>query len=456
MRRIALTCLLTALLLAACDRFAPAATPTAPAATPTAPQPGSPTATHTLPPATPRPFTATATRFATLAAPASDTPTPTPYVPSATALPSATSDGCSARHTVQAGERLYRIGLQYGVAWQEIARVNNIGDPALIYPGQVLCIPAGGGAPATLVPPTTAPPAASVTATAPPPPTTATGSAGAATILSFAAYPPSTSPGATITLAWTTSGGATALLVEPICCANNGGNLSREVPVNGSAKVSTSSAVERDTLVYSLFLTGADGSSASQSVQVPLTCPDTYFFNAPAGLLPCPAGPPVSTAASEQVFEHGRMIWLGGTNTILVLFGDGLPPNGPGLPPSGYASFPDTWTQAEPESDPALTPPAGLFQPVRGFGKVWRGELVPGQTVRDALGWALAPEQPYTGMYQRPWKTCLMAATDGTVTSCSGPGPILYLTNAEGRLIRVAEFGALERHSIAQWAFWSP
>ena len=34
------------------------------------------------------------------------------------------------------------------------------------------------------------------------------------------------------------------------------------------------------------------------------------------------------------------------------------------------------------------TPPAGLVEPVRGFGKVWREN----PAVRQALGWATAPE----------------------------------------------------------------
>jgi hypothetical protein len=52
------------------------------------------------------------------------------------------------------------------------------------------------------------------------------------------------------------------------------------------------------------------------------------------------------------------------------------------------------------ESDPSIVPPEGYYQPVRGFGKLWREEL------RSALGWALAPERSYTAQYQEadvPW-----------------------------------------------------
>lgn len=45
-------------------------------------------------------------------------------------------------HIVRAGENLFRIGLRYGVPYQDIARVNNIGTDYTIYVGQELIIPA--------------------------------------------------------------------------------------------------------------------------------------------------------------------------------------------------------------------------------------------------------------------------------------------------------------------------
>ncbi len=50
-------------------------------------------------------------------------------------------------HTVQPGENLYRIGLQYGVSWVALARYNNIYNPNYIYAGQVLQIPGGSTPP---------------------------------------------------------------------------------------------------------------------------------------------------------------------------------------------------------------------------------------------------------------------------------------------------------------------
>lgn len=44
-------------------------------------------------------------------------------------------------HTVQPGETLYLISLQYGVAWPTIAEANGLESPYVIYAGQVLVIP---------------------------------------------------------------------------------------------------------------------------------------------------------------------------------------------------------------------------------------------------------------------------------------------------------------------------
>ncbi len=47
-------------------------------------------------------------------------------------------------HTVKAGETLYLISLQYGVAWPTIAAANKLESPYVIYAGQTLIIPGGG------------------------------------------------------------------------------------------------------------------------------------------------------------------------------------------------------------------------------------------------------------------------------------------------------------------------
>ncbi|MBC7087804.1 MAG: 5'-nucleotidase C-terminal domain-containing protein [Tissierellales bacterium] len=46
------------------------------------------------------------------------------------------------KHIVQRGENLYRIGLRYNVPWQRLAEYNKLKNPNLIYPGQIILIPA--------------------------------------------------------------------------------------------------------------------------------------------------------------------------------------------------------------------------------------------------------------------------------------------------------------------------
>jgi LysM repeat protein len=50
-------------------------------------------------------------------------------------------------YIVRAGENLYRIGLKYGIPWEEIARKNNILNETRLLAGQVLKIPTARGGP---------------------------------------------------------------------------------------------------------------------------------------------------------------------------------------------------------------------------------------------------------------------------------------------------------------------
>jgi uncharacterized protein with LGFP repeats len=55
----------------------------------------------------------------------------------------------------------------------------------------------------------------------------------------------------------------------------------------------------------------------------------------------------------------------------------------------------DTWREGDPEPA-AEGVPNGLYQPVRGFGRVW----YEGQGVRGALGWATAEEAGFEAVIQ--------------------------------------------------------
>lgn len=93
-----------------------------------------------------------------------------------------------------------------------------------------------------------------------------------------------------------------------------------------------------------------------------------------------------------QPFEHGSMLFIDRTSytheqLIYVFFDDGT-----------FQQFDNSWKEGDPVSG-GLTPPKGLYEPIRGFGKVWREGT--GARVRERLGWATAPEKGGDGAYQR-------------------------------------------------------
>ena len=94
---------------------------------------------------------------------------------------------------------------------------------------------------------------------------------------------------------------------------------------------------------------------------------------------------PTSSTAALQRFDNGVMIWAQETGRIYAVLHDGR-----------WFSFEDTCSEGEAEFDPAFSPPEGRQQPMRGFGKLWREQ----PDLRDAIGWALAKEEPATATRQ--------------------------------------------------------
>ena len=232
-------------------------------------------------------------------------------------------------------------------------------------------------------------------------------------ITEFSAAPAEIAPGGSVTLSW-------QAIAEwaTIYLADERGRLTEpsfEVPISGTLVVTTSPTL-RDRADFFLFAgRGNVYEQATASVLIP--CPDGWFFaDPPAG---CPLAPHFPTMVAQR-FEHGLLLWLERTgderpfNEIIALYDDGPLPR--------WQTMVDDWTEGEPESDPDIVPPDGLFQPVRGFGKIWRQRT----GVRDRLGWATGEEFSLEdGGYQ-----CSSAA----YASCyvSGPEGVVYVLYPNG------------------------
>ncbi|MCB0037821.1 MAG: LysM peptidoglycan-binding domain-containing protein, partial [Anaerolineales bacterium] len=158
------------------------------------------------------------------------------------------------------------------------------------------------------------------------------------------------------------------------------------------------------------------GQETIATVQLDWDCTYDYFFT--------PAPDRCATQAAHEInavyqpFEHGFMVWqpFENTATVYAFFDDG-----------NVFLATDSWVEGDPESDPNLVPPEGLYQPIRGFGNVWREN----EWIREQLGWATAEESTYTAIYQSEMRESI-------------PG-VAYLTRPDGALLKLVD---------TRWEVW--
>jgi hypothetical protein len=227
-------------------------------------------------------------------------------------------------------------------------------------------------------------------------------------ILSFTAEPMEVDPGGSVHLTWESSGGVQATIQQWLP-----NSVLREGLLASPSGSTTVTIGEHERLwhEFRLMISNDAGQVAERSLTVHIRCPYDYFFVPPGSWKSdrCPLKPAAFPQAADQIFERGRMIWLlevpaesdgwGKTQgpIIYVLYNYYVNGKSTG---GQVQKFDDTWTPAEPESDPDVVPPEGLYQPIRGFGKVWHDH----PEVRERLGWALAPERGFDGAYQVDWR----------------------------------------------------
>lgn len=234
----------------------------------------------------------------------------------------------------------------------------------------------------------------------------------------FTAMPATISPGDSIELAWSTTGGVVTLY--RIGSRGQPEPLAMELPASGTYVEQTSDDVRRSVDFLLVIRPSATANEwltqANASVTVDRECDQWFFAPEPQTC----AEAAVQGDAAYQRFEHGFMIWFGPEAAVYVFYDD----------PKIWQWHRDKFGEGDAESDPSIQPPSGMLQPVRGFGLVWRTDIGPGTaSVREALGWALSPEEAYTATLQcdnlrrEMYTRCYLAGPRGEVYEVTGSGP---------------------------------
>jgi hypothetical protein len=156
--------------------------------------------------------------------------------------------------------------------------------------------------------------------------------------------------------------------------------VTREVPV--TVIVVVTATAEGDTVA----------SAADETPETEPTLAPTEVVETTPEPTPDPFPAPVidQVIVAEQAFQNGRMFYLQPNQEIWVLIH--IDDDTGGV----WTRHRDTWSEDLPELDPSIVPPEeDLYQPIRGFGKLWREN----PAVREALGWALEDEMGHVTDY---------------------------------------------------------
>lgn len=160
------------------------------------------------------------------------------------------------------------------------------------------------------------------------------------------------------------------------------------------------------------FVVGPMGSSSvsglgSEGVTDCTIQPASVFANAFAAdsalqeRLGCPVGAGASEQLAAQPFERGTLYWRQ-NKQIYALANSGQ-----------FWQVPDTWQEGMPADDPSFSAPAGLVQPIRGFGLVWRTN----QAIRDAVGWGTQSETLTDGFWQDFERGAMLQGLNGQIVA---------------------------------------
>ena len=236
---------------------------------------------------------------------------------------------------------------------------------------------------------TPSPPPSTQTATPRPPTPTP-----AALVLSFTANPTVTQNlGDAVHLAWEARGQRAELC--PLI--GTGPTNCQDVPLTGEQDF----VVDEQALTYVGFALRvyADQQSGMRTVEFHPQCQNLrqWFFTDPP--LRCPAADALTSYAASQHFERGLMVWVEETDEFYVFYDE---PDEQGFQVVHRTVGLELRPGASEDNRIGEEPPPGLYEPVSGFGLVWRGEVEwpYADNVRERLGWATVPESGYDTAYQ--------------------------------------------------------
>ncbi len=219
----------------------------------------------------------------------------------------------------------------------------------------------------------------------------------------------------------TNTGGAPAAVSNSPTGASSGPTQPAVIPTNGPLFTPSASVLPTTPSAASTQAVTAVPPTAVPSVAVPAVVPSQ--INGPTATPnPMPTDTRTQMYIAQEDFQNGYMFWISSVTQIWVLLPAADTQAGQ-IPSHGqWQIFQDTYQNSEPETDPAIVPPASnLYQPRRGFGKLWRSN----NTIRGALGWGTTPEFGLTTSYVYQPGGYVNSTTSQWV---SGPGTHFLVT----------------------------
>jgi hypothetical protein len=249
-----------------------------------------------------------------------------------------------------------------------------------------------------------------------------------------------TDPGQTVTLRWAYDGesGAICQHVVPQPMTQT---CYQDLPPSGEIEI-TVPLEARGAIGFYLYVQIPDAVE-QELVILPLTaergCEYEWFFTTAEyefkPLMECATTAPTPLRPQAQLFERGFMVRLEdpafGEEAYLITI---VPHEIPTYYSLGFDIVSDDWEPGMQETDPTLSPPEGLYQPSRGFGMLWRGEIehqIMGGAITldglEVLGWATSEVFEHDAFYQCYESThgrpggCMMQGPNGEIFSVQIP-----------------------------------